>query len=84
MDFFLHFSELLAQSLLRSLMPLSAFALSQSNRDDRPEVAFSSKMAAEQHEHTLTALWDHEAERTGAVGQGLGWLQAIRTAQPRR
>lgn len=40
--------------------------------------------AAERHEHTLTALWDHEAERKGAKGQGPGWLQAIRTAQPRR
>lgn len=40
--------------------------------------------AAERHEHTLTALWDHEAERKGAEGQGPGWLQAIRTAQPRR
>lgn len=65
-------------------MPPSTFALSQSNSDDRPEVAFWSEMAAEQHEHTLTALWDHEAERKGAVGQGPGWLQAIRTAQPRR
>lgn len=81
---FLHFCELLLSHALVFNAAESTFALGKSNSDEGPEVAFRSKMAAERREHTLTALWDHEAERTGAVGQGPGWLQAIRTAQPRR